>query len=184
MANKELSALFRSQSIANDLLATILGCAFEKLEELYDQGKIPNTTIPVLQGRLAAELCICGEPLEAGDPGSDKRRAHIQKLINDSKNADDLQKIITNLYYGAKPLQGGAGSSVWREEYSKVFKRHNGIQALRDDADRKLRELETQLDAIPDTDIQGLRKTGREYKEQRDRFLVQKVRSRNRTYRT
>ena len=48
-ANKEHSALFRSRSIATDLLAPLLGRAFEKLEDLHDQGKIPNTTIPVLQ---------------------------------------------------------------------------------------------------------------------------------------
>ena len=45
-ANKEHSALFRSRSIATDLLAPVLADAFDKLEELHDQGKIPNTTIP------------------------------------------------------------------------------------------------------------------------------------------
>ena len=111
-ANKEHSALFRSRSIATDLLAPVLARAFDKLEELHDQGKIPNTTIPVLQDRLAAEICICGETLEAGDPGSDKRRAHIQKLIDDSQRADEIQKIITDLYYGAKPLQTGGDAEV------------------------------------------------------------------------
>ena len=79
-AGKEHSALFRSRSIATDLLAPLLGTAFEKLEKLHDQGKIPNTTIPVLQDRLAAEVCICGETLEACDAGSKKRRTHIEKL--------------------------------------------------------------------------------------------------------
>ena len=76
------------------------------------RGKIPNTTIPVLQDRLSAELCICGESLEPGDPNGEKRRTHIQKLIDDSERADEIQEIITDLYYGAKPLQtgGGAGS--------------------------------------------------------------------------
>ena len=172
-ANKEHSALFRSRSIATDLLAPVLERAFEKLEELHDQGKIPNTTIPVLQDRLVAEICICGETLETGDPGGDKRRAHIQKLIDDSQRADEIQVIITDLYYGAKPLQGGgdAGSSTWLEEYRKVVERRDGIQELRDEAGRKFRALEMQLDALPDTDIQGLRETRRQYKEQRDRYL-------------
>src|SRR5581483_7427216 len=63
-ANKEHSALFRGQAIATDLLAPILDRAFGKLEELHDEGKIPNTTIPVLEDRLAAEICICGETLK------------------------------------------------------------------------------------------------------------------------
>ena len=172
-ANKEHSALFRSRSIATDLLAPVLSRAFAKLEELHDQGKIPNTTIPVLHDRLEAEVCICGEILKLGDPSGDKRRAHIQKLIDDSQRVDEIQEIITDLYYSAKPLQGGgdAGSSAWLEEYRKVVERRDGIQALRDEPGRKFRALEMQLDSIPDTDIQGLRETRRQYKSQRDRYL-------------
>jgi len=172
-ANKEHSALFRSRSIATDLLAPLLGRAFEKLEELHDQGKIPNTTIPVLQDRLSAEICICGETLAPGDAGGEKRRAHIQKLIDDSQRADEIQEVITDLYYGAKPLRSGgdAGSSAWLEDYRKVVERRDGIQTLRDEAGRKFRALELQLDSLPDTDIQGLRETRRQYKDQRDRHL-------------
>ncbi len=172
-ANKEHSELFRSRSIAADLLAPLLGRAFEELEELRDQGKIPNTTIPVLQDRLSAEICICGETLDAGDAGGKRRRAHIQKLIDDSRRADEIQEIITRLYYEAKPLQaGGQGAnSAWLVDYKKVVERRDGLQDLRDEAGRKLRVLELQIDSIPDTDIQGLRETLRYYKEQRDRHL-------------
>ena len=172
-ANKEHSALFRSRSIAADLLAPLLGRAFEKLEDLHDQGKIPNTTIPVLQDRLSAEVCICGEMLEAGNVGDEKRRTHIQKLIEDAQRADEIQEIITDLYYGAKTLQigGGAQSSAWLEDYKKVVKHRDGIQILRDQAGRKFRGLELQLDSLPDTDIQSLRETRRRYKDQRDRYL-------------
>ena len=172
-ANKEHSALFRSQSIATDLVAPVIRRAFEKLEELHDQGKIPNTTIPVLQDRLSAEICICGETLEPDDQDGAKRRAHIQKLIDDSQRADEIQEIITDLYYSAKPLQSeaDAGPSVWLEKYKKVVEWRDGIQALRDKAGRKFRALELQLDSLPDTDIQGLRETRRLYKDQRDRYL-------------
>ncbi len=173
-ANKEHSALFRSRSIATDLLVPVLDQAFEKLEELHDQGKIPNTTIPVLQDRLEAEVCICGETLEIGNSEGEERRRHIQKLIDDSERADEIQEIITDLYYGAKPLQTGdaSESSGWLEEYTKVVERRDGIQILRDEAGRKLRALELQLDSLPDTDIQGLRDTRRQYKNQRDRYLA------------
>ena len=176
-ANKEHSALFRSRSIAIDLLAPVLAGAFDKLEELHDQGKIPNTTIPVLHDRLEAEVCICGEMLEPGDPIGDKRRAHIQKLIDDSQRVDEIQEIITDLYYSAKPLQGGgnAGSSAWLEDYRKVVERRDGIQVLRDETGRKFRALEMQLDSLPDTDIQGLRETRRQYKSQRDRYLFKQA---------
>lgn len=173
VANKEHSALFGSLSIATDLVAPLLGCAFEKLGELHDQGKIPNTTIPVLQDRLSAEVCICGETLEAGDAGGEKRRMHIQKLIEEAQRADEIQEIITDLYYGVKALQIGEGaqSNTWLEDYKKVVTHRDGIQTLRDEAGRKLRGLELQLDSLPDTDIQSLREIRRQHKDQRDRYL-------------
>ena len=176
-ANREHSALFRSRSIATDLLAPLVSRAYEKLEELHDQGKIPNTTIPVLQDRLSAELCICGERLEPNTPGGDKRRAHIQRLIDDSQRADEIQEIVTDLYYGAKPLRGSGdvvAASAWLEEYKKIVQRRDGIQNLHYETGRKYRGLELQLDALPDTDIQGLRETLRQYKDQRDRCLTQR----------
>lgn len=175
-AVKEHSALFRNRSIAVDLLAPVLGNAFEKLEELRTQGKIPNTTIPVLQERLSSNICICGETLEPSSLDGTKRRAHIQKLIDDSRRADEIQVTITDLYYSAKPLlrSGVVGSSSWRDDYKKVVERREGIHDLRDQAGRKYRALEKQLDALPDTDIQGLRHTRRQYVEKRDSYLSRK----------
>ena len=173
LANKEHSALFRSRSIATDLLRPVFGRAFEELERLHDQGKIPNTTIPVLQDRLSAEICICGETLEFDDPDGKKRRGHIQKLIEDSQRADEIQEVVTDLYYGAKQLQtgGDAKSSIWLEDYKKVLERRDGLQTLRDEAGRKRRALEKQLDSLPDADIQGLRGTCRQFKNKRDQYL-------------
>ena len=173
-ANKEHSSLFQSHSIATNLLAPLLGRAYEKLENLHDQGKIPNTTIPVLQDRLTAEVCICGETLEPDDSNGEKRRLHIQKLINDNQRPDEIQEIITDLYFGAKLLQNAeevGTTNTWLDDYKKVVERRDGLQDLRDDVGRKFRTLEKQLDDLRDANIQILRETLRDYKNQRDRWL-------------
>ena len=173
LTKKEHSKLFRSRAIATNLLAPLLEQAFERLEDLHDQGKIPSTTLPVLHERLSTEICICNETLSPDDPDGARRRAHIQKLIDDSQRADEIQEIITDLYYGAKPLldDGKAAESSWQEEYKKVIKLHDSFQELRDEAGREFRALESQLEALPDTDIQGLRETRRLYQQKRDEFL-------------
>lgn len=170
-ANKEHSGLFRSRSLAADLLAPVFDIAFEKLQVMHDQGKIPSTTIPVLQERLSGELCICGENLKSDNPDGLRRRDHIKKLIEDSERADEIQEVITDLYYGAKSLQVGSGGTPWLDQYKGVVERRDGLQVLRDEAGRKFRSLELQLDSLPETDIQGLREARRQYKDQRDRWL-------------
>lgn len=170
-AQKEHSALFKSRSLATDLLAPVLKAAFSKLEILHDQGKIPNTTIPVLEDRLKAMICICGESLTLDDDEGLRRRSHIQKLIDDSTKGDELQEIITDLFYGARQLAPSSVKSQWLSEYKNIFERWSSLKDLSDEAGRELRALEIQLAAVPDTDIQGLREVQKTLRSQRDRFL-------------
>lgn len=175
-AERDHLALFRSDNLAIELLSPVLGGAFEKLGELHDQGKIPNTTIPVLEERLTQEKCICGESIDENDPAGNRRRLHIQKLINDSKRADEIQVIITDLYFGSKALQKAPGEkeSQWLEDYKRVVENRDGLAILRDKAGAKKRSVELEIDKLPNADIQGLRDTKKRYKEQRDRFLQKK----------
>jgi len=175
-AEKDHLALFRSDALAMDLLSPLLGDPFQKLEDLRDQGKIPNTTIPVLEERLTQETCICGESIDENDPNGSRRRLQIQKLIDDSKRADEIQVIITDLYFGSKALQKPANEkeSQWLEDYKRVVENRDGLAILRDKAGAKKRSIELEIDKLPDADIQGLRDTKKKYKEQRDRFLQRK----------
>lgn len=176
-AIKDHAGLFRSRYIASDLLAPVFAEAFKQLEALHEQGKIPNTTIPVLEDRLSCEVCICGETLSVDDPIGKKRRSNIQELIDNTHHADEIQEIVTDLYYSSKPLQaeGDNNSSAWLNDYTGVVERRDGIQTLRDDAGRELSSLNKKLDLLPDTDIQGLRATCRQFKDQRDRFLSKRA---------
>jgi len=177
-AAKEHAELFRSLSLARDLASPVLEKGLGKLSELHNEGKIPNTTIPVLEERLKGTACICGESLDPDDPDGSRRRAHIQHLIDDSRRADALQSTITDLYYGSRTLQPDqvADEERWLAEYAKVVERRDELEIMRAEQGKKLKALEAQLDEIPDTDIQGLRATKRQYAEQRDRFNSDRAR--------
>jgi len=171
-AAKEHAELFRSLSLARDLLAPVLEKGLGKLSELHNEGKIPNTTIPVLDDRLKSTTCICGESLDANTSEGNRRREHIQKLIDESQKADALQSTITDLYYGSRSLQPDKidDDERWLAEYTRVVERRDELEIMRTEQGKKLKALEAQLDEIPDTDIQGLRETKRQYAQQRDRF--------------
>ncbi len=175
---KEHSDLFRSLSLSRDLLAPVLKKSLGELNKLHVQGKIPNETIPILEERLKSTICICGESLDPNDVDGKHRRDHIQCLIDESRKADELQKIITDLYFGSQSLQPDhvIDKERWLSAYDKVFK-HRDEQDLRlTQQEDRLKALEAKLDDIPDTDIQGLRDTRRQYAEQRNRFNEEKVR--------
>ena len=173
-AAKEHAELFRNLSLSRDLLAPVLAKGLGKLAELHDQGKIPNTTIPVLEERLKGTTCICGESLNANDADGNRRREHILHLIDESRKADDLQSTITDLYFGSRSLLPDqiADEERWLAEYTKVVERRDELEIMRQQHGKKLKALDVQLGdiEIPGTDIQGLRETKRQYAEQRDRF--------------
>ena len=173
-AGKEHSNLFRSLLLSRDLLAPILKKSFEKLNELRSQGKIPNTTIPVLEERLKATTCICGESLDPHSVDGGHRRRHIQCLIDESRKADALQNSITDLYYSSSSLN--LDNEDWIAEYDKIEDRRARLESIHNEQGKKLKALEVRLDSIPNVDIQGLRSTQRYYKNQRDRFNDDRIR--------
>lgn len=126
---------------------------------------------------LSSALCICGESLKEGDVNADKRRKHICQLIEDSRMADENQKILSELYFSSKQLRERSANEdeKWLAQYTKVVEERDSIQALRDEEGRKSKALDLQLDSLPDTDIQGLRETRRNYSDQRDRFNAKKA---------
>ena len=141
---------------------------------LHERGKIPSTTLPVLAERLESSTCICGESLEPHSIDGKRRRDHIQCLINESKTADDLQLRITELYYGSFSLN--ANDERWVILYDKVADRRDELMLMQDEQEKKLKAHEIQLDQIPNIDIQGLRATERDYKNQHERFKDDEIR--------
>lgn len=171
-ANKEHTDLFKNKILARDLLHSVFSNASEILNSLHEERKIPNATLPVLEERLKENICICGETLDLDSSDGKRRREHIQHLIDDSKKADAVQNILTDLYYGSDELLTKTirGENDWISEYEQVFTNRDNLQNLRDEEGRRMKSLELKLDELPDTDIQGLRETKRYYLEQRDRF--------------
>lgn len=170
-AAKDHSALFRSEALARDLLAPSLSKAFDSLKELHDKGRIPNTTLPVLEERLKLGTCICGESLSAETPDGSTRRAHIEHLIDHSRKSDQTQEIVTRLYYGSRSMEQGASAEPsWLDQYKAVVENRDSLGLLREDEGRKLMARELVLDSLPDTDVASLREIRRQYASQKDRF--------------
>jgi DNA sulfur modification protein DndD len=170
-AVKEHAALFRGIDVARGVLGATLAPAYAKLDTLYDRKEIPSATIPVLEDRLDIGSCICGESLSEVDEDGAARRARVNELIEKSRRADDIQKMVTALYFGAKALQSPADGEAraFGEAFTAVVEKRDGLQDLRDENGRKLRALELQLDEMPDTDVANLRKARREFENQKDR---------------
>jgi DNA sulfur modification protein DndD len=154
---KELGELLRSKLLARQLLAGHVTTAANLLDALKDKGRIPNQTIPVLDDRLKQKSCICGESLDEEDPDGAERRRHIEHLIEASRVADDTQRMITELYYGARELMEPIAGDGWKAQYAELFDRRNKIgQNLKDLAAQDA-QLEAKIGLIPDVDLQMLR---------------------------
>ena len=177
-ANRDHSSLFRGLPLARDLLAPVLEQSFIKLTELREQGKIPNSTIPVLEECLQNAVCICGESLAEHDAEALHRISHIRSIIEESRKATELQSTLTDLHFGSSSFQSEqfTNEDSWISEYRRISDRRENLQTLHDEHADKSKSLELQIDQIPDTDVQGLRDTQRGYRAQRDKFNDARVR--------
>ena len=175
----EHSRLFRNPEFSCDLAGQILSEGLARLSELRDQGRFPKTAIPVLQDRLEEGLCVCGESLDQHDAYGKLRRQHIEGLIEDSRAADAVQGVLTELYHGAAllPIERNHEESGWIELYQEVNERRDQLYRLRRNEGETLKALETKVEEIGDTDLQELRETLRSFREQSNRAFESQTRA-------
>ena len=179
-AAKSHTNLFRSLDLSRELMAPVIESSLARLDDLRDQGKIPNSTIPVLEERLNTRTCICGEPIEGHDPDVARRREHIKGLIDQSRNADALQSTVADLYFASRPLQLDQRSpdQSWRVRFEGVADNRDELLTEREQLGQQMKALESRIAQIPDHDLQGLQRTRSTYRDQRDRFNAERTRHR------
>jgi len=140
------------------------------MDGLRDQGKIPNTTIPVLQDRLELKVCICGETLDSSAENGAKRRKHIEHLIENSKKEDEIQKILTEFYFRSKNFvyDESRENQSWTKMYADYFEQRSAVEQQRTAEGTRMRGIEARIAALGTSDIVQLRDTQRLYRQQRD----------------
>lgn len=161
---------FQSDLLCSELLAKHFFMeSFAKaggiLGELRKKGQIPNKTVPILEDRLEHTDCICGESLDKETPEGLKRRKNIQKLIEESQEADDLRAAVSDLFYDSRQLVLPT-EQKWTEKYSEAFSGRQNIASLYSQVGEKEAELELKLDKIPDVNLQRLREIKLTYEGQ------------------
>ena len=179
-AEEEHTNLFKHLALARGLAAPSLSKGLAKLDQLRDQGKIPNSTIPVLEERLIGGVCICGASLDGSGGETEQRRQHVEHLIEESRTADAIQTIMTDLYYGSRDLQEMLSfEDRWPSLLGKTRDRRATLEDLRDEAGRRRQAVEAKIGQLPNVDIEQLYEQRRYNTEQRDRFNNEKTRLEN-----
>lgn len=162
---KRQADLLSSEVLARNLMAGPFVKAGAILDDLRAKGQIPNKVVPILEDRLEHSNCICGESLDPATKDGQARRKHIQDLIDESRDADNLKAKVSDLYYRARPLVAGK-SGDWSELYSEAFAERQSIASVYRDIGEKEAEIEAKLDKIPDINVQRLREIKQTYEQQ------------------
>jgi DNA sulfur modification protein DndD len=162
---KRQAELLGTDELGRLLMAKVFRKAGGMLDDLRKKGQIPNKTVPILEDRLEHTDCICGESLDGSTPEGARRRQHIEDLIRDSREADDLRAKVSDLYYQARPLFTGTPKN-WSHLYSSAFQERQQIASVYRDIGEREAEIEAKLDKIPDINVQRLREIKQTYERQ------------------
>ena len=179
LAQESHSNLFRGMAFSHALIGKPINDAMAALNKLSAQKQIPKTSIPVLEEVLKAQKCICGDSLEDVHSSGELKRQHIQQLIEDSRKADELQGVLTDVYYATKALfeiSPNSGIS-WDEEYGEVADRRDNWHTRLDELEKEQRELEVQIRQLGNVDIDVLQDNERSILAMLRRNRDEKIRS-------
>lgn len=161
------AALLSSKGFAREMLGDKFKVAGALLDDLRKKGAIPNKTIPILEDRLQHSDCICGESLDAGKSDGARRRAHIQQLIEDSRDSDALKSKVSDLYFDGRELFVPA-ASTWIADYTAAFSDRNSEQRTYEELGQAEADLEARLDKVKDDNVQRARDMRDTYRQRLD----------------
>lgn len=163
VATKKHSDLFNGMELSRDIMGEPLQQIIDSLDELRQRGHFPKTHIPILKEHLKAEECICGASLAAHDKDAEARRQHINGLITQSQEADDLNQALTDLYYASATFRTPRAGERWLNWYDSVANERDQAEERSKEAGKEQRALEAQIARLDDVDVSGLQEEKRNY---------------------
>lgn len=95
---RRIKDLLRSEGLSWGWIGDKLRAGLNNLDELEQRDVIPGASIEVLIDRVEMGTCICGEPLEEGQP----RHAHVVSLINEQRKVAPHLQRLTKLWHDAR----------------------------------------------------------------------------------
>ena len=95
---RRVKDLLRSESLSWGWIGDKLYAGLHNLDELAQRDVIPGASVEVLIDRLDMGMCICGEPLEEGQP----RHAHVASLIDEQRKVAPHLQRLTKLWHDAR----------------------------------------------------------------------------------
>jgi predicted nucleic acid-binding Zn-ribbon protein len=97
-----MRGLVRSEDFSWALLEDPLNKGMKLLDDLADRGVIPGVSIEVLVDRLSLPVCFCGESLAVGDSDGERRRQHLQHLIEEQRHVAATTQRLTSVLHVAR----------------------------------------------------------------------------------
>ncbi len=149
------------------------------MDTLRTEKRFPKTSIPVLEDILKAQVCVCGASLGDKNSSSQHRRKHIENLIEDSRQADELQEVLTALYYSIRTLSeiSASGRGNWIEQFVDVANRRDSLDSRIQELSKEARELDIQIKQLDDVDTTVLRDSLSRLRKMHEQKLGEKARS-------
>ena len=167
VAELRQATLLSNKAFAREMLGDKFKVAGALLDDLRRKGAIPNKTIPILEDRLQHSDCICGESLDAKRPDGARRRAHIQQLIEDSRDADAMKSKVSDLFFEGRELFN-PGPSTWINDYTAAFSDRNNEQRTYEELGQAEADLEARLEKVKDDNVQRAREMRDTYRQRLD----------------
>ena len=118
-------------------------------------------------------VCICGESLAEHDAQGRRRRHHIEGLVEETRQSDGLQSILTEMYFGTESIVGG--SDPWFELYKQISDQRYDLRLNRESEGKDLQALKVQVREVPNIDLHELLETLQQLETQREQAFGRKI---------
>ena len=175
-ARKQLRLLLTSEFASWQIGRDEFNAGLAVLDELSDRRVIPGASVEVLRDRIDIGECICGESLDASEPGGRRRIEAIRKLIEEQTAVSTRQQRLSRTLHVARASRD---SYAYREEPQQTLWDEHGqwteaireVRRRREAANARLARAREALGSVDDEKVRRLRESLRRAEEAQKRNL-------------
>jgi DNA sulfur modification protein DndD len=169
---KEHGKFLESDIVFKLILRDKIKNTSDMLEDLWKNEKLPKTAVPVLKEYLESGICVCGRELK----NDSEPHLHLVELIEEQKQATEVDKRLTTLRSVLSEDQSLENiRQSFRQKIERLSQELETIETNIHEAEIELKELDNQLDQIPDTDVEFLREQRKIRSTKRDELIQERV---------
>jgi len=176
---KKHSLFYNSRELPLALLSPFFKKGIILIEDELEKDIVPSATITAMKQLIESRsVCLCGESLNPCEEKGQRRLEYLQKIVKSAIEQGNQSRSLADIKYIARQLLASSqtANETWTNNFNNIYSESSDCVEFLEEKMQERRELNNQIQLIPDVDVSYLVAQRNTLNNERDDFRIKQDR--------